>query len=86
MPASVIVWDIDTVPDLCDFTAANGLTGKTDDEVRAETGDKFPKLIFHSIVYIGALVAQQQEEHWSISAVGAPTSGGARRRRSSPRS
>ena len=72
MPASVIVWDIETVPDLRGFEAANGLTGKTDDEVRAEMGDKFPKLIFHSIVCIGALVAQRQEEHWSVVAVGAP--------------
>jgi predicted PolB exonuclease-like 3'-5' exonuclease len=36
MPASVIVWDIETVPDLRGFAAANGLTGKPDDEVRAE--------------------------------------------------
>ena len=72
MPASVIVWDIETVPDLRGFAAANGLIGRPDDEVRAELGDKFPKLIYHSIVCIGALVAQRQEEHWSVSAVGAP--------------
>ena len=72
MPASVIVWDIETVPDLRGFGAANGLIGKLDDEVRAEMGDKFPKLIYHSIVCIGALVAQRQEEHWTVSAVGAP--------------
>jgi 3'-5' exonuclease len=72
MPESVIVWDIETVPDLRGFAAANGLTGKSDDEVRAEMGDKFPKLIFHSIVCIGALIAQRQEEHWAVSAVGAP--------------
>ena len=72
MPASIIVWDIETVPDLRGFAAANGLIGKLDDEVRAEMGDKFPKLIYHSIVCIGALVAQRQEEHWSVSAVGAP--------------
>ena len=72
MPASVIVWDIETVPDLRGFAAANGLTGKTDDQVRAEMGDKFPKLIFHSIVCVGALIAQRQDEHWSFSAVGAP--------------
>jgi hypothetical protein len=40
--------------------------------VRAEMGDKFPKLIYHSIVCIGALVAQRKEEHWAVSAVGAP--------------
>jgi 3'-5' exonuclease len=72
MPASVIVWDIETIPDLRGFAAANGLTGEPDDEVRAEMGDKFPKLIFHSIVCIGALIAQRQGECWSVSAVGAP--------------
>jgi predicted PolB exonuclease-like 3'-5' exonuclease len=72
MLASVIVWDIETVPDLRGFAAASGLIGKLDDEVRAELGEKFPKLIYHSIVCIGALVAQREETHWSISAVGAP--------------
>ena len=75
MPSSVIVWDIETVPDLSGFAAANALTGRSDDEVRAEMGDKFPKLIFHSIVCIGALVAQRQGDHWAVSALGAPNIG-----------
>jgi hypothetical protein len=33
--ASIIVWDIETVPDLKGFAAANGQDGKGDDEVRA---------------------------------------------------
>ena len=53
----VIVWDIETVPDLKVFAAANGHDGKTDDEIRAELGEKFPKHIFHSIICIGALIA-----------------------------
>ena len=73
MTASAIVWDIETVPDLRGFAAAKGLVGKPDDEVRAEMGDKFPKLIYHSIVCIGALVAQRRDEHWEASAVGAPS-------------
>jgi 3'-5' exonuclease len=75
MTPSVIVWDIETVPDLRGFAAAKGLVGKADDEVRGEMGDKFPKLIYHSIVCIGALVAQRREEHWEVSAVGAPNAG-----------
>jgi len=31
---NVIVWDLETVPDLRGFAAANALDGKTDDEVR----------------------------------------------------
>jgi len=75
MTAGVIVWDIETIPDLRGFAAAKGLVGKRDDEVRAEMGEKFPKLIYHSIVCIGALVAERREEHWEVSAVGAPNIG-----------
>jgi 3'-5' exonuclease len=72
MSANVIVWDLETVPDLRGFAAANGLAGKTDDEVRAAIGDKFPKHIYHSIVCIGALVASREDDHWAVEALGAP--------------
>ena len=55
MKPSVIVWDLETVPDLGGFAAANDLVGKSDVEVREAIGDKFPKHIYHSIVCIGAL-------------------------------
>jgi hypothetical protein len=42
----LLVWDIETVPDLAGFAAANGHDGKTEDEIRAELGDKFPKHIY----------------------------------------
>ena len=48
-------WDLETVPDLGGFAAANDLVGKSDVEVREAIGDKFPKHIHHSIVCIGAL-------------------------------
>jgi hypothetical protein len=34
MGASVIVWDIETVPDLKGFAQANGHDGKSDDDIR----------------------------------------------------
>jgi hypothetical protein len=43
--ASIIVWDIEAVPDLKGFAAANGHGGRGDDEIRAAMGDKFPKHI-----------------------------------------
>ena len=74
--SNVIVWDIETVPDLKGFAAANGHAGKIDDEVRAELGDKFPKHIYHSIICIGALVAHREDgDCWVVDALGAPTSG-----------
>ena len=48
------------MPDLVGFAAANGHEGKTDDKIRAELGDKFPKHIYHSIICIGALIALVQ--------------------------
>jgi 3'-5' exonuclease len=72
MGANVIVWDIETVPDLKGFAAANDRDGKSDDEVRAVMGDKFPKHIYHSIVCIGAFVAHQKDGHWNVDALGAP--------------
>lgn len=72
MNASVIVWDLETIPDLRGFAAAQGLDGKSDEEIRAVLGDKFPKHIYHAIVCIGALVAHQEDGHWLVDAVGAP--------------
>jgi hypothetical protein len=46
MQASVIVWDLETVPDIGAFAAANDLVGKSDVEVREAIGDKFPKHIY----------------------------------------
>jgi Predicted 3'-5' exonuclease related to the exonuclease domain of PolB len=72
MTGNVIVWDLETVPDLLGFAAANDLVGKTDEEVREALGDKFPKHIYHSIVCIGALVAHAEGDHWVVDALGAP--------------
>jgi hypothetical protein len=43
--SNLIVWDIETVPDLKGFAAANGHDGAGDDEVHAAMGDRFPKHI-----------------------------------------
>jgi len=68
--SNVIVWDIETVRDLKGFAAANNHVGKSDDEVRAELGDRFPKHIYHSIICIGALVAHLENSgHWIVDAL-----------------
>ena len=72
MKPSVIIWDLETVPDLAGFAAANDLVGKPDADVRAELGNKFPKHIYHTIVCIGALVAHRESAHWAVDALGAP--------------
>jgi hypothetical protein len=64
MKPSVIVWDLETVPDLAGFAAANDLVGKSDVEVREAIGDKFPKHIYHSIIYIGAGTRPARPPAW----------------------
>lgn len=72
MSDTIIVWDLETIPDIKGFAAANDMAGKSDDDVRAALGDRFPKLIYHSIVCIGALVAQRPRDGWAVVALGAP--------------
>ena len=72
MQPSIIVWDLETVPDLTGFAAANDLVGKPDAEVREAIGEKFPKHIYHSIVCIGALIAHWETDYWAVDAMGAP--------------
>jgi predicted PolB exonuclease-like 3'-5' exonuclease len=73
MSGNLIVWDIETVPDLAGFAVANGHDGKADDEIRVALGDKFPKHIYHSIVCIGALIARLNDDgDWHVQALGAP--------------
>ena len=72
MSGHVIVWDLETVPDIAGYAAANGLTGKLDEEIREALGNKFAKHIYHSIVCIGALVAHKERDHWAVDALGAP--------------
>lgn len=68
----VIVWDLETVPDLTAYAAAKALDGKSEVEIREALGEKFPKLIYHSIVCIGALIAERREASWHVLAAGAP--------------
>ncbi len=72
MNGNVIVWDLETIPDLKGFAAAHDLGGKSDDDIRTAVGDKFAKHIYHAIICIGALVAHQENGHWIVDAVGAP--------------
>ena len=68
----ILVWDLETVPDLKGYAAAHGHDGKSDDEIREMLGEKFPKHIYHSIVCIGALIAHRDAEAWVVDALGAP--------------
>ncbi len=68
----LIVWDLETVPDLTRWAAANDLAGKPEQEIREAMGSKFPKLPYHSIACIGALIAHREDDEWKVDAIGAP--------------
>ena len=72
MREQVIVWDLETIPDLEAFAAASNLQGKPESEVRDGMGDKFPKLVSHKIACIGALVVSRSTAGWQVDALGAP--------------
>lgn len=69
---SVLVWDLETVPDLKAAAQMFGLNEEDTAGVRAALGDGFPKHPLHQIVCIGALIARREEEGWRATALGAP--------------
>ena len=69
---SVIVWDLETVPDLAAAARMLDLGGASEADVRQALGSGFPKHPLHKIVCIGALIANRQAEGWRIDALGAP--------------
>jgi hypothetical protein len=75
MNDSVIIWDLETLPNLRGYAVANGMSASTDDEVREAIGDKLPKHIYRSIVCIGAIVAHCDNGAWVVDALGAPHAG-----------
>jgi 3'-5' exonuclease len=69
---SIIVWDLETVPDLAAAARMLDLPNAADAEVREALGSGFPKHPLHKIVCIGALIASRQPEGWRVDALCAP--------------
>jgi predicted PolB exonuclease-like 3'-5' exonuclease len=69
---SVIVWDLETVPDLAAAARMLDLGHASEADVREALGSSFPKHPLHKIVRIGALITSRQAEGWRIDALGAP--------------
>ena len=70
--SSVIVWDIETVPDLKGFAAANGHIGKSDDEIRVEMGEKFPSTLSLNHMHWCLIASREDGAPWMAIALGAP--------------
>jgi 3'-5' exonuclease len=69
---SVVVWDLETIPDLAAAARMLDLPKATDSEIREAIGPGFPKHPLHKIACIGALIASRQPEGWRADALGAP--------------
>jgi predicted PolB exonuclease-like 3'-5' exonuclease len=72
---SIIVWDLETVPDLAAAARMLDLGDAPEADVRDALGSDFPKHPLHKIVCIGALIASRQSEGWHVDALGAPNIG-----------
>jgi predicted PolB exonuclease-like 3'-5' exonuclease len=69
---SIIVWDLETIPDLAAAARMLGLEDASEADVRQALGSGFAKHPLHKIVCIGALIASRQAEGWRMDALGAP--------------
>jgi len=69
---TIIVWDLETVPDLAAAARMLDMCNATEAEVREALGSGFPKHPLHKIVCIGAVFASRQPEGWRVDALGAP--------------
>lgn len=72
MKETVIVWDLETAPDLAAAGRVLNLSEAPDQDIRNSLGDAFPKLPLHRIVCIGALIAEFDNSMWHVRALGAP--------------
>jgi predicted PolB exonuclease-like 3'-5' exonuclease len=68
----VLVFDLETVPDLAAAARVHGLSEGADAEAREALGDKFPKAPLHKIAVIGCLIAARAEAGWQVRGLGAP--------------
>jgi hypothetical protein len=71
-PRHLIVWDLETIPDLEAAARIHATELGNDDAAREALGDKFPKLPLHKIACIGALIAERQDASWAVRSIGAP--------------
>jgi predicted PolB exonuclease-like 3'-5' exonuclease len=58
----VLVFDLETVPDVQAFAAAEGLAGHPDWSVRKQMGEKVARQVFQRIVCIGSLLATRSAD------------------------
>lgn len=69
---TVIVWDLETIPDIEAAGRMFRLSEETEEKIRETMGSDFPKHPLHKIACIGALIAERNGNAWYVSILGAP--------------
>jgi predicted PolB exonuclease-like 3'-5' exonuclease len=73
MSDRVLVFDLETVPDVAAFAQAEHLTHHPEREVRRQMGEKVARQLFQRIVCIGSLMAERGADGaWRPAALAAP--------------
>lgn len=70
--AHVVVFDLETIPDLEAVSRVHGIDPHDDARAQEIVGDKFCKLPLHRIACIGALIAESSDLGWNVRSLGAP--------------
>ncbi len=70
--AHVVVFDLETIPDLEAVSRVHGLDPHSDAQAQEIVGEKFCKLPLHRIACIGALIAESSDKGWIVRSLGAP--------------
>nr|USU32434.1 3'-5' exonuclease [Methylobacterium sp. OTU13CASTA1] len=72
---SVLVFDLETVPDLEGLARMYGLAATDTAGAQSRLAGKFPKLAFHRIICVGGLTARFATGAWQVEAIDAPHCG-----------
>ena len=68
----VLVFDLETVPDVAGFARAENMTQHPEHEVRRQMGEKVARQLFQRIVCIGSLGAERVDGAWRPTSLDSP--------------
>jgi predicted PolB exonuclease-like 3'-5' exonuclease len=72
MAADVLVFDLETVPDVTGFARAENMTRHSEREVRRQMGEKVARQLFQRIICIGSLAAKRVDGAWRPASLDSP--------------
>lgn len=70
--ARVLIFDLETVPDVTGFARAENMTRHPEHEVRRQMGEKVARQLFQRIICIGSLGAERVDGAWHPTSLDSP--------------